>query len=93
MVKNCEFILIKFVLADSSDVKTGTRVTECVWMFVWKDCCCNNAVKSLRDPGVQLSHAVDRLVGEDGMDKRSAPCKSQETVKRQVGDQRQARKR
>lgn len=37
------------------------------------------ALKSRRDPGVQLFHAIDRLVGEDGMDKRCAPVKSQES--------------
>lgn len=73
------------MLADSSDVKTGTCVTKCVYVCLKK--LLQLAVKSLRDPGVQLSRAIDRLVGEDGMDKRCAPLKSQKCEKRQVWEQ------
>lgn len=61
------------MLADSSNAKTGICVTKCVYVGLKR--LLQLAVKSLRDPGVQLSRAIDRLVGEDGMDKRCAPLK------------------
>lgn len=51
-----------------------------VCMFVWR--LLQLTVKSLRDPGVQLSHAIDRLVGMDGMDKPCAPLKSPKNVRK-----------
>lgn len=62
-------------MADSSDVKTGICVTKCAYVCLKR--LLQLAVKSLRDPGVQLYHAIDRLVGEDGMDKHCTPLKSQ----------------
>lgn len=73
------------MLADSSDVKTGTCVTKCVYVCLKR--LLQLAVKSLRDPGVQLSRAIDRLVEEDAMDKHCAPQVPKKYKKSQVWEQ------